>query len=686
MKGRAVPHGVAIVGDSENNFWAGHVRRNLPAFGYQGSIWPVNPNYESVAGRSAVASVLDIDGTIDAVVIAVAAHRCPEIVRQSVQVGVEDLVVVADGFAERGPSGGGAELQRDLVAACGERTRLYGPNCIGFADFRRRLCLVAEPIPLVEEPGDISIISQSGALVSALMAAVIEDGGGIDWCVSLGNAAQFDVARAIDYVCRRGTTRSIVVYAEALGGDMNLLRAALGRARDAKISIVMLKAGRSDLATRIAYAHTASVAGDDAQVDAFLRAHGVIRVDSLEDMARTAVLAPLVRHSRGDGVAVIGSSGGQAAIAGDLAARHGMKLARLSAETMAQLRSAVEPGSFIDNPFDLVGRPGAKKAITEVFASVYRDDSVGFTLSPWSVIFPDDSPARRGHRESILLALRTAQETQTPTVIASVASVPWTDWMLELRQARPDVAIVRGIENTIRALSRLFPVTDDVGGPEAGDHGQTASGPVLGEIEGRRVLSELGLPLIQGEACGTADEALQAAGRLRGPLVVKVDVARVAHKAKLGLVALGCQDQAAVAIAIGQLQARLREHHIRPESVSGYLVEEMASGSELLVGLTRADLGLFLTIGVGGVAAAAGTPARTLLLPADDEMLRSVIMAYLALPGSSPGLRDAIRCIAQLCAEFAAGGLPGYETVEINPMMISAERASIVDVLLVPAG
>lgn len=682
--------GVAIVGASDNNFWTGHALRNLGLFGYQGQVWPVNPNYATVAGLPAYASLADIDGTLDAVVVAVAAHRCPDIVRQAVALGGQDLVVVADGFAERDPDGPGAALQRELVAACQPDTRLYGPNCVGFADFRRRLCAIAEPLPLVEEPGDISVVSQSGAVVSSVMAGILEDGGGLDWCVSLGNAAQFGVARAIDYACERGSTRVICLYIESLGREPARLRAALARAADQGVRVVMLKSGRTDRSARIALSHTASIAGDDAQVDAFLQAHGVLRVDSFDELARVAVLARLGRRpgraAEPSSVVIIGSSGGQAAVASDLATRDGLDLAPLTGATRKVLLDSVAPGSFTENPLDLIGRPGAKTGISQVYSAVFSDETVGFALSPWSVVFPDDSDGRRTHRASLQLAADAARESGTPTVISSLTLVPWTDWILALRRDNPHIAVVRGIDMTIRALSRLFPAP---AGPPTEPHPAAPSGDgaaVVGEIEGRQVLSRLGLPVAAGHAAGSADEAARLMGELPAPVVVKVDLRGVPHKDQVGAVTVGCRTPADVHRAVKKSYQQMAEHGIGTGQVLGILVEEQLTGTEVLVGLSHSDLGRFLTIGAGGTQAGRGSAARTVLLPATRADLAQAAAPFL-LPARAgdPGVVATLDLLERLCAEFETGGLTGYSTVEVNPLFVSPGRAAIADVLLVPA-
>jgi acetate---CoA ligase (ADP-forming) len=669
---------VAVIGATERNRWFRAFTQNLLAYGYSGAICPVNPNAEAVDGYRCYPSLDQIDGEIDAVAVAVTAARCPAAVRATVARGVTDIAVVATGFAE---VAGGSALQSELVAACAPQTRLYGPNGVGFADFTNRLCLIGQPIPYDNTPGQVSIISQSGALQATLMAAVIEDGGGVDWCVSLGNAAQFDLARAIDHVVSRGTSRVITIYAEMLGAAPGRLSAALRGAAEAGVAVVMLKAGRSELGKKIAYSHTASVAGDDAETDAYLRAHDVIRVDSLEELARVTVLAPMRQAGRGRGVAIVGSSGGQAAVAGELATRDGLQLASLSQQTMEVVRARTGPGSFIDNPFDLTGAAGVDQ---ELFAAVYADSDVGFVLAPWNITFPDDTGLYAPNRMIMNVLIDAAHDTGAPTVISSLTTVPWTDWITGLRAKNPDVAIVRGLETTIRALSRLFPApaTDD----SVGQDGTDETGPLpglIGERAGRDALAGLGLPLVPGESCDSVEAALAAADRLGWPVVVKLDVSGVAHRAKLGLVKVGCRGRPEVETAIATAMQALAATGRDAADVLGILVQQQAAGTEVLLGLHRSALGAFLTVARGGVHAGAGTFARTLLLPAASDQLAVIISEISGLPRDAPGCLAATSAAATLGEHFRDGSLRDYVTIEINPALISPAACAFVDVLMV---
>lgn len=672
--------GIAVVGASDRNMWYGNFRTNLRINGWDAEIWPINAGSGTVRGDRAYPDLASVPGSLRAVVVAVATARCPAAVAQAVALGVDDIVCVAAGFSETGSTG--SQLQRELIAACGPTTRLYGPNGVGFADYRNSLCLIGQPMPANRPGGNVSIISQSGALLASIMAAVIEDGGGIDWCVSLGNGAQFDIAHAIDHLVDRGTTRSIAVYAETLGNDPARTRSAFEHARKAGVSVVMLKAGKSEVANRIAYTHTASVAGNDAETDAFLRAVGVIRVDSLEELARTAVLAPHVLPSRGRGVAVVGSSGGQAAVAGELAARDGLQLADLTEETMAFVRSVTAPSSFVENPFDLTGMASVN---ADLFRSVYGDPGVGFVLSPWSITFPDESQGQAHNRPLVELAVETARQTGTPTVVSSLVNVPWTDWILKVRDDNPHVAIVRGIENTIRALSRLFPAVADPTGSDVA-HGEpqsgTPTGSLVGEAEGRQLLAHLELPFVKGEVCADVDAALAAADRLGWPVVVKVDVPGVAHKAKMGLVAVGCRDTEDVASGLKHAFTSLERHGRDPRERSAILVQQMAPGREVLVGFHRSELGAFVTIGDGGVEAGAGSTATTLLLPTTKDQLLAALAEVGRLGRTAVGAREAAGAVGRLADEFVDGRLADYDVVEINPAMLSNDACAFVDILL----
>jgi acyl-CoA synthetase (NDP forming) len=673
-----VRRGIAIIGASDRNLWTGAIKANLEQVGYPGEVWPVNRRHTQVCGLAAYGSVGDLPGPIDAAIVAVRVGACPDVVRQVVETGCRDVAVITDGFAERGQDG--AKAQQDLIRACRADTRLYGPNCLGFADYYRRICAIASPIAEGIHVGGISVISQSGGLLVAVIAAIQDDDGGLDWCASLGNAAAFDLAAAIDFACARDTTRVLCVYAESLGRRPAALSGALARARFRRVRVIMLKAGRSSKARGVALSHTASAAGEDQYVDAFLERNGVMRVDSLEELARAAVVAEKLGADRPVGGLLAIGSGGASAVCSDLAAQLAVRLSVLSGPARSLLSEAAAPGSYIDNPLDLLYRPGLDNAPEAIYPRVFDDNDVSLILSLFNVPFPDGSPSRAMHRALLGLVAQSAHATGKLAIICALTSSPWTEWIREFRQANKAVLVVQGLALTLRVLARFLPA-----GPEPPRVTDRPAAAVLGESHGRAALQDLGFPVVPGLACRSRDEAVKAFDTLRGSVVVKLDIRGLVHKAEVGAVTLGCASAEEVASAVTNSMAQCAELGIDPADIVAILVEEMVIGGELLVGLSRSSLGAFLTVGPGGAGAGREAPATTVMLPAPRREIEQLCEGALQSEHSGPALTETASIIDRLAIEFAGGGLTQYELVEINPLMVTSTQAMIADVLMVPA-
>jgi acetate---CoA ligase (ADP-forming) len=672
--------GVALVGASENSFWMKWALRNLRAYGYDGDVWPVNPRSSEVYGLPAYPSVANVPGVPTYVIMAIGAERCPEVVRQAVAKGAEQISVVADGFAERQDEAGIA-LQRELVDACGDSpVTLYGPNGVGFADFAAGVCLIAEPVPASVRAGPVSYISQSGALVSSGLAAIQEEGLGIDWCVSLGNAARLDLVGAVLTCVRRPTTQIVCLYLESLGRRTAELGEALDAARAAGKSVIVVKAGRSEKARRAALTHTASIAGNDRLVDAFLQRHGVIRTDSIEEMARTASVVRLVGpEPRARGVVVMGSSGGVAGLSSDLARQSGVELTDLTPGTRARIRELTSPLAFVENPFDLVGLPSSRNTTEDVYETVASDPGVALVVYPFSVVFPDDTPDNEMHRESIRMLTRVARRTGTPTLIPSLALTPWTPWITEHRFDDPSVAIVQSLDLTFAALRHVFPAQPAAA---ARDESVAEPGTALDEAESRERLERAGIGVVPGVFCATPDDVDAAVDGLRAPYVVKLVAEGVTHRAKVGGVRLGCQDAGEVRAAWKSIMDAVGPHGVTEDDVRGFMVEETASGTEVIVGLSRDPaFGAFLTVGHGGVDVEARAQNSVVLLPASAAELRAVLTRLAIAPAGD--LTPIVELIQRLSDAFGHGALRGAVTVETNPIMLGPDGPVITDVLIV---
>lgn len=676
------PVAVAVAGASPANMFAAWAVKNIRHYNPSAQIWPVNPGRTEVFGFPAYPALADLPARPDCVIITVQRAASVALAKEAVALSVPDIVVVAAGFGEVGDEQGTALDQELRALASASSSRIWGPNGVGFADFHRGICAIAEPVPADLRSGSTAIVSQSGGLLSSMLAGMVREGLGVSWCVSVGNGIAMSLAQSLEYALDQPETRMVCVYMEGVHSESEGrdLQHAFRIARQLGHPVVLLKTGISQRSRRAAKSHTASMAGGDQAFDALAKRHGVIRVDSLDEMIRVATVQSLMRdHPSGGGVAVLGSSGGGAALSSDWAARTGTRLATVSTPTAAKIADLVGPGSFTENPFDFVGTKETNGS-AELLEAVIADPGVSLVLLPWSAKWPDASDQEAMHRRTFQLVCDLARDREVPTIIASSASMPRNPWLAEFAAANPHVPVVEDVSLTFRALARVFPgEPTSPGAPESAPDATGDDLMVLDEAEARSVLESVGVPQVRGLVCADADTAERTAGCLSPPYAVKV-LGPFSHKARLGGVRLGICDATDVREAVEDIAAAVRAHGIAPDSIRGYLVEEMIFGRELLIGLNRdAGYGDYLVLGLGGVATEIIGRASTIHLPATAG---EVDEALGRLDIQDAAVRD---CALRLATAFTDGSLAQFSTVEINPLVVTTAGFAAVDALCVRA-
>lgn len=670
--------GVAIVGAREGSLWTNLLFANVRGWGYAGSIWPVSRSRREVGGIATVRSIGELPARPDAVVLATGARETVGLVRDCVAMGIEHIVAIADGFAERGTVEGVAMQEALAEVVADSPTRLYGPNGLGFADFRSGLCPLSVPLPLDLPVGPVSIISQSGSLLSSILGGLVSDGVGADWCVSIGNGATFHVVDALEYLVARKTTTIICGYIESFGdSSRGRVEAVLAEAREHGKYIVLIKAGASERSAQIALSHTASVAGSDRLISGLLREHGVFRVADAEALVRTVtVLNYLESYERkSGGLGVLEGSGGTAAMVADNLQASGARLAEFSPTTLGILEDVAPPGAYVRNPVDLTAAPKAPGRIDEAYEQVYRDPDVAAVLVPWSLTFSNGHDGRELHEATLDRYCALTRVTGKPTLLCTANLQRWTPWMREYQQRHREMLVVRGLQSTIHALANIYPAQcvapapgwsfDDVGG-------------LVGEAEGREVLAGLRVPMAAGVLW---EPPFDLAPDIAFPCVVKAVVPGVAHRTRLGAVVVGCRDRTEVLAARDTILDNLARAGIDKDHVDGMLVEEVVFGPEVLIGFSRDPwYGPYLAMARGGVNVESQRPVLLDLPPAELE----AALADLGLTGVSPETAATTAAlITELAREFTDGLLASYETVELNPVVLTGGGPRVADVLLV---
>ncbi len=344
------PHSIAVVGASNvESKWGYKVLHNILGNSYKGSVYPVNPGEAEVQGLKSYASVRDIPGPTDLAVIIVPAPVVPGVIDDCGAKKVKAVVVITAGFSEVGPEGAALEQQlKEKVSSYG--MRMLGPNTMGFVN--RSIGLNASIVPRMPPKGEISFISQSGALGLAIADWALGSRMGMNCIVSTGNKADISEADLLEYFNEDRDTWTIVMYIEGLKDGRRFMEAA----DQVRKPMLAVKAGVSEAGARAAASHTGSLAGSDALYSAAFRQCGVTRVEGVEEMFDAAMALATQPRALGNRVAILSNGGGMAIMASDACERRGMTVPPLNKYTKAGIARLLPAFASVKNPVDTVAK------------------------------------------------------------------------------------------------------------------------------------------------------------------------------------------------------------------------------------------------------------------------------------------------------------------------------------------
>ena len=375
------PRGVAVIGASADADRGGHAILFNLRKGFEGPIYPVNPRYAQIDDMPCYASIGDVPDPVDLAIVFVPAMAVPGVVADCARRGIPGVMIQSAGFAEAGEQG--VRLQEELQAirrATG--IRLWGPNCMGLVDARRRH-VFSFVLPTIWDEefvtGEVSLIVQSGMLAAGFLVDLMSGGTlGISKACSIGNKADVDECDILEYLIDDPDTGVIALYLESIADGRRFMELC----RRCRKPIVVLKGGKSARGAQAAMSHTASMAGDGAVVSGALAQAGVAEASDffqMMDLSRTLAAYPEGIERERPAAAVITFSGAAGIVAADFIERKGLRLAVLSEPALAALRDVFPPWMPVSNPVDLwpaVERNGADRAYGEAMAAVCADPDV----------------------------------------------------------------------------------------------------------------------------------------------------------------------------------------------------------------------------------------------------------------------------------------------------------------------
>lgn len=671
------PRSVAVVGASPNNPLGLAALRNFARLGFAGSVMAVHPRLTEVDGIPARPSLRDLPEVPDAVFIALGAERATAVFEECAELGVGGAVIVAGGFAEAGPEG--AALQRRMQdAARATGIALAGPNGMGIVSPARRFALYMTQVDAQIPVGRIAAIAESGTVAGALL----NNGRGVafSYVISSGNEAVTAAADLIDFFADDPDTGLVIAFLETIRSPQRFALAC-ARCREAGKPVVIVKAGRTEAARTAAAAHTGALAYPERLADAFLRHHGVLRVDTLEELLETALLLE-AGWRPGTRVAHVTLSGGQAELLHDAAHdSRTLRLAELSPATVETLRTLQPPFAPIANPLDAWNLLDWETSFPRCLEAIACDPQVD-ALVAWSEGSGRYFTSGPGLTHQVGTAAIAAQERSGKPVAVGTTMWGSADAELTARFAEHGIPMLTGLRQSAVALDRAAEYAAYTPPPTVSPAPARTLGPApFAGLPALHLLAEAGLAIVPTRLAGDAEAAVAAAEALGYPVVVKAGDPSVLHRTEIGGVAIDLPDAAAVRAAAARIPAPL-------------LVQSMAgSGQEVILGLQRnPDLGTFVLLGLGGIWAEVLDDVVVRKVPLRPDEAAEMVQALRSLPlfqGARgrplldiAALADAIERLADLGTQLGAA----LDALDINPLLVLPSGVLALDALVVPAG
>lgn len=671
------PSVIAVIGASRTPGKVGHeIVANLLKGGFAGRVIPVNPSADEILGLQCYQSLKDCQETVNLSVISVPFKFVKASVEESIEAGAKAICIITAGFKEVGEEGLLAE--KEITALCSSHgVRLLGPNCLGLINPHHKMnASFAAKMPM---PGGISVISQSGALCTAILDWAASRRMGLSKLVSMGNKADLDEDDFVRIFADDPETKVVVGYLESISSGDCFIRVA--EVATAKKPVVILKAGTTDAGVKAASSHTGSLAGADIAYGAAFKRSGVIRADTFEELFDFATAFAMQPLPKGDRVAIITNAGGPGIMAADAVEKSGMRVCSLETNTATALKSKLPAAASVGNPIDVLGDADPERYVMALDAAKSDDsvDAIIIILTPQAMTQPAETARQiqkhvKGKKpvlvsfmggEDVLpgrdeLVQHNLPDYPAPerAVAALKAMVEYSAW-----RNRPPRIVTRFRVNR-RRVERIITRHLRIGQLQ------------VGEPQAKEIMRAYNFIVPDGQVATTPDEAVETALKIGLPVAMKIVSPDIIHKSDKGGVKINLTTPSAVRDAFELMLLRI-QRAMPKARLEGVYVEKMCPiGREIIIGMTRdPQFGPMLMFGLGGIFVEVMKDVTFHLAPitADEamQMLKST-KSYAFLEGvrgqsrvDISAVADALQRISQLVTDF-----PQIAEMDINPMIV----------------
>lgn len=702
LKAIFYPGTIAVVGASREPGSVGQsLLANLLGSRFKGIVFPVNPNAQGVLGLKSYPRVSDIPDQVDLAVVVVPSRIVPAVLEECGERGVKGAIIITAGFKEIG--GEGIDLERRIREII-ERYDItsVGPNCLGVINTDPRSSMNATFGTQMPKEGNIAFISQSGALCVAVLDYAKEANIGFSKFISMGNKAGVNENELLRYLKSDSKTDVILMYLEDLvnGREFMSIAREITTSRERPKPIIALKAGRTLVGARAASSHTGSLAGSDKVYDAIFEQCGVLRVDTLEELFDYVKAFSSQPLPRGRNVVIVTNSGGPGILATDSCIRHNLRVSPLSPATKKKLRKILPATASLHNPVDLIAEAQAEQYQASLRA-VLRDEKIHSAI----VILTPTAFTKVDRISSAIV--KVARSFRKP-VLCCLLGVYDVSKGIEILEEN-GLPNYRFPESAARVLAEMTNFTDWLKRPQTGikayrvqktkarqfiDSVKQEGRHFLLEPEAYEVLKAYDFPVVRSILARDEQEAVEAAGEIGFPVVMKIASPDVVHKFDYGGVKLDLKDKNEARLAYREIcDSMLR---LKPDArIAGMIVEEMVpAGKEVILGVNRdPQFGPILMFGLGGIYVEALEDVSFRLAPIREYSALAMIKktkTHKILEGFRGGpvydveaIADCLKRLSQLVVDFE-----DIQELDINPLVVfkKGKGCRIVDARIIISG
>jgi acetyltransferase len=693
-----LPRSVAVIGATDREGTVGRsVLSNLLQSKFPLKVYAVNPTHGEVLGIKAHKQIADIAGGVDLALVVTPAQTVPRIIGECVDAGVKSAVVISAGFREQGHDG--AALEDEIQKHLSRGTlRLVGPNCMGFMN--PTIGLNATFAKSMPHKGSVAFLSQSGALQTAILDWSLREHVGFSAIVSTGSMLDVGWGDLIYHFGDDPHTKSILLYMESVGDARSFLSAA----REIALTkpIIVIKAGRSEAASKAAASHTGALTGSDEVLDAAFRRCGVLRVQNIADLFYMAEVLSKQPRPRGPRLTIVTNAGGPGVLATDSLIATGGKLTVLSAESVQALDGFLSPHWSHANPVDVLADADAERFVKAVDVASKDPDSDGLLaiIAPQGLADPTQVAERmkslaHSSGKPILASWMGGDGVAEGTAILNTAGIPTFNY--------PDTA-ARAFTYMWRYtynLRGLYETPELVDGPERAADARkqvsefvqrvrAAGRTMLNEFEAKQLLARYGIPVVETRAAENEEQAVVHASEIGYPVVLKLLSNTIAHKTDVDGVHLRLQTPEQVRGAYRSIRSSVAEK-AGAEHFAGVTVQPMVrrDGYELILGsAVDAQFGPVILFGSGGVMVEVYRDLGLALPPLNTTLAQrlmeqtKIFAALHGVRGRKPvdlaALEGLLVRFSQLVVEQ-----PWIKEIDINPLLATSEQLLALDARVV---